>query len=294
MSVMSLTPAQWQAVALLAGLGALGIALLLLSKGMRWLAERQRSGLEENVSSRLADAFLFIDSRALLLLGRLAALALLITTYAASRSLVLAVAVSALGLFMPAVLIRVWRHRRDQALERQWPETLQALSGALRAGISWGPALQQVSASVDEPMRSELELVLQQQRLGISQAQALEGLQARVGSESAAMVVAAITASLEAGGSLADVLERLGIRCRQQLQLAARARALSAQARLQARVLLLLPLGLGLVLHALDPGSMRLLWETSAGLQTSAVITGLEIGGFFWIRRLLRWGGHMA
>lgn len=294
MSVMSLTPAQWQAVALLAGLGALGICLLLLSKGMRWLAEQQRSGLEERVSSGLADAFLFIDSRALLLIGRLAALALLITTYAASRSLVLAVAVSALGLFMPAVLIRVWRHRRDQALERQWPETLQALSGALRAGISWGPALQQVAASVDEPMRAELELVLQQQRLGIAQAQALEGLQARVGSESASMVVAAITASLEAGGSLADVLERLGIRCRQQLQLAARARALSAQARLQARVLLLLPLGLGLVLHALDPGSMRLLWETSAGLQTLGVIAGLEVGGFFWIRRLLRWGGHMA
>jgi tight adherence protein B len=281
-------------VALLAGLGALGIGLLLLAKAMRWLAERQRSGLEERVKSGLADAFLFIDSRALLLIGRLAALALLIITYAASRSLLLAVAVSVPGLFTPALLIRVWRHRRDQALERQWPETLQALSGALRAGISWGPALQQVSASVDEPMRAELELVLQQQRLGITQAQALEGLRARVGSESAAMVVAAISASLEAGGSLADVLERLGMRCRQQLQLAARARALSAQARLQARVLLLLPLGLGLTLHALDPGSMRLLWETSAGLQTLAVIAGLEFGGFIWIRRLLRWGGHMV
>ncbi len=291
---MSLKAQHWQWLALLAGLGMLVIGLLLIARLLRWMAERHRQGLQDNVESRLADAFLFIDARSLLLAGRLASLVLLLGTYALSNSLVMAAAVAAMGLFAPSLLIRSWRKRRDRALERQWPETLQALSGALRAGISWAPALQQVAASVDEPMRSELELVLQQQRLGITQAQALDGLRQRIGTDSAAMVVAAITASLEAGGSLADVLERLGMRCRQQLQLAARARALSAQARLQARVLLLLPPGLGLVLHALDPTSMRLLWTTSAGIQVLTAVLVLELIGLLWIRRLLRWGGYAS
>jgi tight adherence protein B len=248
---------------------------------------RYRMRFESDAVHGLADFFLFLDPSALwgvnLAVALVPAGAFLLM---GAEPLVVAVTAS-VGMMLPRALLGHARRRRLHRIDAQFPDFLLALAGALRAGSGMQSGLHQVAQHAARPLSLELNLILQQQRMGLSFTEALDALHARVPTESTGLVVAAIKVAVHTGGSLAETLERISHTLRTRLQLQGKIRALTSQGRMQAWIMAGLPFLLVFALHALDPESMRPLWSTAAGWVVIAFVAVLEVAGLYMVRRIV-------
>ena len=122
---------------------------------------------------------------------------------------VLAVAGGALAATMPFGFVRRARTKRMQKFEEQFPEAIDLLSRALRAGHALTTGLEMVANEAPEPIRSEFRLLYDQQSYGLPLPSALKNFATRVPLLDARFFVTALLTQREAGGNLAEVLDNL-------------------------------------------------------------------------------------
>ena len=278
-------------MALLAILGA-GISVALASwVGQRMLSHaltQHRLLFTDEAASSLRELFVFVDARRLwpplIVLASGAGL----TAWLLLGSVLLAVFISLSMLVLPRALLARARRARLARLDAQLPQALTALGASLRAGASLGVGLQVVLQDAQAPFTQEFGLMLREQRMGVSQSNALGNLYRRMPSESVQMVVVVLQVAGATGGSVAGLLERLAdtLRARQHLEM--KMDMLTSQGRLQAWVIGALPWVMLLALTQVDPHSSALLVGTSQGHAVLAAVVGLEVLGALMMRRILR------
>jgi tight adherence protein B len=274
---------------LVAAVVALSIMMLvwsLFSITTRGL-ERYRRLFTERANVGLRELFLFIDPARLYMLNLALILLLGALTWALTRSAVPALLVAGATALGPRVVLRWMRRRRVEKLEQQLPDALQMLSGGLKAGVSLSQAIQQLVLEASAPISQEFDLVLREQRLGVSMDEALENLHARVPLQSMTLTVSAMRIAGETGGQLAETLERAAQTLRQKLAMEGKIRALTSQGKLQAWVVGALPLFLMLVLNRMEPTAMGMMFHTRMGWATLAVIGLFEFFGIIVIRKIV-------
>jgi tight adherence protein B len=249
--------------------------------------ERYRRLFTERASIGLRELFLFVDPGRLFVLN-LALIVLLTTlTWVLTRNPVPAVIVAAVLAFGPRFVLRWLRRRRMEKLEQQLPDALQMLAGGLKAGVSLSQAIQQLVIEARPPISQEFDLVLREQRLGVSMDDALEGLHRRVPLQSMTLTVSAMRIASETGGQLAETLERAAQTLRQKLAMEGKIRALTSQGKLQAWVVGALPLFLMFVLNKMEPVAMNLMFTTRVGWATLVVIGLFLFFGVVVIRKIV-------
>lgn len=275
-------------VALVSGIG-LATALLawvVLEAGSGAVA-RWREGFTRRAAFQAREFFVFVDPRQLFA-AQLAMICLFgLTGLLLTESAWMAIALVVIACAVPRWLYSIALSRRRRRFDEQLPDSLLMLSGALRAGVGLGSALQQLVSQVQGPVGQEFSLVLREQRLGVSMDDALSHLNRRMPTDAATLVVSALRIASETGGTLADTLERSASTIRSRLQMEGKIDALTAQGRLQAWVVGALPLVLMAVLQHMEPRAMSLLWSTPAGWGALTLIAGLLALGIYLIRRIV-------
>ncbi len=214
--------------------------------------------------------------------------------------LVCAVAGASLGgLFMCIVFVffgvlglyaalRLLTARRRAAFEEQVPDTLQLLTGGLRAGHSLLRAVDAAAVESQAPMSEELSRVVNESRIGRDLGGSLLDVAERTKSEDLAWIAQAIEVHREVGGDLAEVLDHVGETIRDRNQIRRQVRALSAEGRMSAIVLLALPIAMFFALMLINPTYAHTFTSTLPGylmLGVAAVMLGL---GWFWLSRLIK------
>lgn len=248
---------------------------------------RYRQLFTERANVGLRELFLFVDPGRLFVLN-LALLVLLTTlAWALTRNAIPAIVTAIVVAFGPRFLLRWLRRRRVEKLEQQLPDALQMLAGGLKAGVSLSQAIQQLVLEARPPISQEFDLVLREQRLGVSMDEALDGLNKRVPLQSVTLTVSAMRIASETGGQLAETLERAAQTLRQKLAMEGKIRALTSQGKLQAWVVGALPLFLMVVLNKMEPAAMNLMFTTRAGWATLVVIGLFEFFGVLVIRKIV-------
>lgn len=264
------------------------IALWFVQILVRQGFARYHQAFTTQTRNDLGEMFLFLDPRQVWSASLVLCAACAVVTYLIAANVLIVTMVSAVMLFAPPYVLSYARQYRLERLERQLPDLLLALAGALRAGSGIQSALRQSVKHVPAPLSQELGLMLREQRMGVSFEQALSNLSHRVPTESLSLIVSALNIAAQSGGSLAETLERIAVTLRTRLHLHGRVRALTSQGRMQAWVMAALPPGLAVVLHGLDPDTMSALWTTPAGWMVLLLIVVLETTGIFLIRRIVR------
>lgn len=248
---------------------------------------RYRRLFTERTHFNLRELFLFVEPQRLFVLNLSAMLLVGALTWVLSKSLFLAVAALLLTAFLPRQLLRYMHRRRLAALELQLPDTLLMLAGGMKAGVSLTQAIQQLVLESRPPVSQEFDMVLREQRLGVSLDVALENLNDRVPLQSITLTVSAMRIAAETGGQLAETLERASLTLRTKLAMEGKIRALTSQGKLQAMVVGALPLVLMYALNKLEPQAMNLMFTTRTGYATLAVIALLEFFGVLIIRKIV-------
>lgn len=249
--------------------------------------KRYQHAFKKEASERLSEFFLFLDPAQLWVANLALCAAAMALVYVLTGLGVLAALSGAMALFAPQYGLKKLRQKRLQRFDEQLPDLLQALSGALRAGAGIQAALRQIVLQSPAPLAQEFGLLLREQRMGVSFDQALANLYRRMPAEGTSLVVSSLSIAAQTGGSLAETLEKIAVTLRARLHLLGRVQTLTSQGRLQAWIMACLPLALAVVLHRLDPDSMKALWETPAGWSVLAIIIAMEAAGIMLIRRIV-------
>ncbi len=266
---------------------AVGLGLFAVARGGARAGRRYQHRFEAQVGRRMNDLLLFVDAGRLFQANLLLAVAASGSVWLLTGSWLLVVAaVAALPLLPGIVLARLARRRR-QRFAQQLPDALMLIAGAIRSGASLPLALRQMAAELPPPCGQEFDLVLREQRLGVTLDEALRTLERRMGGDDLRLFTAAVRIAGDSGGNLAETLERLADTIRRKLTLEGKILALTAQGRLQGWVMSLLPLAVAGALFAMEPQDMAPLIESWQGWIVCGVITVLEVAGLLFIRRIM-------
>jgi tight adherence protein B len=157
----------------------------------------------------------------------------------------------------------------------------------MRAGFSFAQALEAVAEEAPEPSRRELQRCFTESRLGRPIEDALEDSAQRMHSVDLMWAVMAIRIQREVGGNLAELLDTVSNTMTERERLKREILALTAEGRLSAWILGVFPPGFAIVLYAIQPTYMKVLFENGIGVIAVIASGVMAVIGFFWLRKLM-------
>lgn len=197
-------------------------------------------------------------------------------------------AVLGLGLaILPWWRVARQRGERIRRIERQFPEALDLMGRAMRAGHAFPSAVQMVGDELPEPLGRDFRILFDEMNYGVPINEALAHLAERVQLPDVSYFVVAVMIQRESGGNLAELLDKIAQIVRERLKLLGEVRTLSAEGRLSAIILTALPFGVGLVVNLVNPEFMAVLWTDPAGLRMVGVALFMMVLGILWMRRII-------
>lgn len=250
-------------------------------------AQNYQRQFQTNTQMQLSDAFIFLDPVHVWTISVSLSASLVLLLITVTGSWIITVLTGVISLAAPRLIIRFLRHKRTHNFDKQLPDFLQALSGALRSGAGIQNAFSLLAQELPAPISQELTLITRKQRIGMPFAQCLDELEARMPTEACRLMVSTIKIGARNGGSIADAVEEIALLVKERLQLQGRIKALTSQGKMQAWVMSLLPLCLLLVLNHLDPDSMQYMWYSTVGWIVLASIFVLEFLGLLMLRKIV-------
>jgi tight adherence protein B len=226
----------------------------------------------------------------------LGTLVLMTCTFAAVGGLVgllqhngiLALILAALGAIGPMFWLKALRKRRLAAFDEQFPEAVELVGRALRAGHSFGSALKMVAEEMDDPVAEEFAKTFADYSYGKTMEHALASMVDRVGLQDLKFFATAVTLQRETGGNLTEILDNISYIIRERFRLLRQLRALSAEGRLSGTILsITAPALLGL-LWIISPGYIDLLFTHPTGHIMLMAGALFQVLGIIVIKRLVK------
>ncbi|MCF7223596.1 type II secretion system F family protein [Marilutibacter chinensis] len=266
-------------IAVLAFCSMLLAGLYLASAGEKFMVRYQDAFMDQ-AKTNLADMFLFIDTSRLFAANIALFVILPLLAWVISGHWLIALITAVLVAVLPKKLYAFLKQRRLNKIQSQLPDALLMLSGSMKAGLGFSPALEGLVKDGYPPLAQELALVLREQRIGVKTDEAMEHFAERVPILDAKLFVSAVQISREVGGNLAESLATLGETLRRRLIMENKVKALTAQGRLQGIVMAMLPVGLVAYLTWMYPDTMAPMFDSIPGYAVIAVGFILEYVGY--------------
>jgi tight adherence protein B len=166
---------------------------------------------------------------------------------------------------VPYVVILRRRAKRLFQFEQQFPEALDTLARALRAGNTLGAALEVLARETKAPLSTEIRKTVDERTLGLTWEQALQNLAERVPILEVSMFVATVQLQTRTGGRLHEVLMKLSETMREAASLKGEVRAITAHGRMTGGILTLLPIGIAATMTYVNPDHLLSLYRHPFG-----------------------------
>jgi tight adherence protein B len=207
-------------------------------------------------------------------------------TYLAAGRLLFALPAAAVGALLPKLYVGHKRTQRMRRFEELFPETIDLLGRAIRAGHPFSSGIKMVGEEMAEPVAGEFRRVFEEQRFGLPIEDTLSALADRVPLIDVRIFVTALLIQREVGGNLAEILDNLSSIIRQRFTLQRQVRTLTAEGRLSMYVLTALPIGVGGFIYFSNPDYVGVLFHHPMGrFMVGAAIAG-QIVGYLWMRKI--------
>ncbi|MFO0841668.1 MAG: type II secretion system F family protein [Gemmataceae bacterium] len=200
------------------------------------------------------------------------------------QSLIVGILGALVGGALPLLYVAQKRRARLQKMLSQLPDALELMARIIRAGQTTSQAIQAVSDEFDQPIAGEFNYCYEQQNLGLPPEAAYRDLARRTGILEIKIFILGLLVQQQAGGNLAELLEKLSGVIRERFKISGKIAALTAEGRMQAAVLLGLPPAMLVIMGVTSPDYIRV------HLDYSYLLIGalaLELVGAVWIRKIV-------
>ncbi len=177
--------------------------------------------------------------------------------------------------------------KRRAKFDQQLGDTLQLLSGGLRAGHSILRAIDAAAAESQSPTSEEMRRVITETSLGRDLLDSLTDTSERMQNEDFVWIAQAIQINREVGGNLAEVLDQVNETIRERSEIKGHIKSLAAEGKFSAYILIAMPFGIVLMLMVVNPGYMNSMFTHPLGWGMIAASVILMTIGSLWMRKII-------
>jgi tight adherence protein B len=248
----------------------------------------RRSSRVSELQKMLAQGGLEMRAGNFLGLSALAAVAAAVIGYTLSRRMEVTWIALLIGAVLPYTYASVRRNKRFEKFEELFPEAIDTLARAVRAGHAFTTALEMITAEVAEPVAGEFRQLFEEQKFGMPVRDALMNLTDRVPLVDVKFFVTAVMLQRETGGNLAEILDNLSYVIRERFKIQRQVRVYTAQGRLTMALLMGMPPVIVVVMLAINPDFIRPLFSDPLGHALLFAGICLQTVGYFVIRKIIR------
>ena len=186
----------------------------------------------------------------------------------------------------PILVVVFKRHQRFSKFEEQFPDALDLLARAVRAGHAFTTGFELIAAETSEPLAGEFRAAYDQQNLGLPLREALENLVERVPLPDVRLFVTALQIQHDTGGNLAEILDNLSYVIRERFRLYRDVKSKTAEGRMSLYFLMALPPIAGCFMYLANPDYIAPLFSEQLGQRMLMGSIILQIMGYFVIRKI--------
>jgi tight adherence protein B len=222
----------------------------------------------------------------LLSAGCLSLLAYLVVKFLTFSTL-LALGASVIAAFIPFIYVKQMKSRRLRKFEEQFPEAIDLIGRALRAGHAFTTGLVMVAEEIPKPVGEEFKLLYDRQNFGMPVPEAMKQFAERIPLIDARFFVTAVLTQRETGGNLGEVLDNLASVIRDRFRVKRQVRVLTAHGRITGWILAGMPPALATAMMVVAPNHMKMLISDPLGIQMIVGALTLQVIGTLIIRKLV-------
>ena len=176
-------------------------------------------------------------------------------------------------------LLRFAQLRYQRRFLDAFPDAIDLIVRAVKAGLPALDAIDLAAREVAAPVGTEFQKVLDDTRIGVAMADALNHAADRIRVPDFRFFVASIVLQRRTGGGLAETLVNLSTLIRQRRTLRLKARALTAESKASATLISIMPFVAGAGLYLVKPDMISLLFVDHRGrLMLGIAILSLLLG----------------
>ncbi len=246
-----------------------------------------RSARVSRLQKFLSQDDLKIRAGKFLLLALGIAVCLAMITELRTNSPFIALVMGGVGLLVPFGYASFRRSRRFAKFEQLFPEAIDLLGRAVRAGHAFTTALELIGDELAEPVGGEFRKLFEEQKFGLPVRDALLNLADRVPLIDVKFFVTAVMLQRETGGNLAEILDNLSYVIRERFKILRQVRTHTAQGRLTMYILMALPPSVCLMMVLTNPDFIKPLFHDPAGHMLVGLAIILQTIGYFLIRKII-------
>ncbi len=191
------------------------------------------------------------------------------------------------GAASPFVFIWQKRSKRMFKIEEQFPEALEFVARAMRAGHAFSVSLEMLHKEFSDPISAEFRRTFEEQNLGLPLEVALEKLGQRVPLIDIQFFVSAVLLQKRTGGNLAALLENLAYLIRERFKLRGQIRAISAHGRISGLVLSMIPMVVAIMMFYVNKDYIMFFMNDPVGRIMLFTCIALQLLAFVCIRKIV-------
>jgi tight adherence protein B len=199
----------------------------------------------------------------------------------------IALIIGAIVTSAPFLVVTWLRQKRLREFEERFPEALDLLGRAVRAGHAFTTGLEMIAKESAEPIASEFRTTFEEQNFGLPLRDALLNMTERIPSIDVRFFVTALLIQKETGGNLAEILDGLARVIRDRFRIYREVKVRTAQGRLTAGILIALPIFMMIVLSTLNPAYMRVLFEDPKGPVILTIAAAMQFVGSIMLWKII-------
>ena len=248
----------------------------------------RRSARVSAIQKTLTQAGLEMRAGNFLALCAVAGVAAAILAYSLSKQVEITWIALLVGFILPYSWASYKRNKRFEKFEELFPEAIDTLARAVRAGHAFTTALEMITAEVSEPIAGEFRQLYEEQKFGMPVRDALMNLTERMPLVDVKFFVTAVMLQRETGGNLAEILDNLSYVIRERFKIQRQVRVYTAQGRLTMALLMGMPPIIVTVMLILNPGFIKPLFSDPIGHTLLVAGITLQTVGYFVIRKIIR------
>jgi len=187
---------------------------------------------------------------------------------------------------LPSGYVAWKRSKRLSTFEEQFPDALDFLARAMRAGHAFTVSFELICEEIPDPLGKEFRTFFNEQNLGAPIEKAMANLASRVPLLDVRFFASAVILQRQTGGNLGEILSRLSSVIRERFQLKGKVKAASAHGKVTSMILTLLPVGTMLGLMVVAPAYLQGMANDPDGLKLIGASIIAMGTGFLIMRKI--------
>lgn len=223
-----------------------------------------------------------------LLIAVILALFGFVAALVAGLAIAFAFIVALVGASVPFLVAQFKRQRRFARFEEQFPDAMELLSRAVRAGHAFTTAFSLIAEEMADPVAEEFRATFQQQNLGLPLRDALQNMAERMPLPDVRIFIAALEIQRDSGGNLGEILNNLSAVVRERFKILREVQVLTAEGRLSMYVLTAMPFIVLALLYMTNPNYIEPLFTDPIGRRALWAAAIMQFIGYLIIRKMIR------